>query len=293
MTKRAQQTETLFADPPEPAKTKIAAAAPKAKLPAKPASQARSKPGKALTVAKPQQQLAAPKTLPELIWMALKDPTVPADKLKEMVAMANEQEDRNTQKELRDAEKAFNAAMLKAQSEINPVVRRKFNQHTKSWWATLEEVSKIADPIIHANGFTLSYGMADCPKDDHYRITCDVSHSAGFTKRYFGDVGADSKGPKGEGTKSLAQGSGSSVTYGRRFLKQMIFDIKIVGQDTDGGGAEPAKITKKQAEELLTLCADKRVSKDQFSKAFGVDEIADLPAKRFDEAVGRISQKAA
>lgn len=239
--------------------------------------------------------------------VALKQPTTLLDRLRqisdakdvviarEILAMIREEEERKSAQ-------AFNAAMLLAQSEIPPITRDTFNKHTNSKWAKLEKISRIADPIIRGHGFTLSYGMATSPLADHYRVVCDVSHRDGHVRRYEADVGMDSKGPKGEGNKSLAQGSGSSVTYARRYLKVMIFDIVIEGEDNDGNrqrgtrtiDAEATsyvvdesvpKINQAQIDRLIDAIEDCGVSRKKFCETYEVAKVADLPVALFDTAM--------
>lgn len=235
-----------------------------------------------------------------------KEPTTLIDRLRqisdakdvvlarEILAMIREEEDRKSAQ-------AFNDAMLLAQTEIPPVKRDTFNTHTRSFWAKLEKISRIADPVIRKHGFTLSYGMATSPLPEHYRVVCDVSHRAGHVRRYEADVGMDSKGPKGEGNKSLAQGSGSSVTYARRYLKVMIFDIVIEGEDNDGNGARrrgggnvidgevivdnsAPKITQAQADKLVEGLEACGKSRKDFCSAWRIKAVIDLPAENFQQA---------
>ena len=213
---------------------------------------------------------------------------------REILAMIRSEEDRV-------AERAFNVAMLAVQSAIPPIKRNSFNKHTKSWWAKLETISKIADPIIHKHGFSLSYGTETSPLPEHYRIICDVSHRDGHRRRYDLDVGMDSKGPKGEGNKSLAQGSISSTTYARRGLKCMIFDIVIEGMDNDGNAQEPRQATvidqpsdpivlinDNQAETLVELIESKGRTRAAFCKSWQIDKVGDLPAIDYQTAVEKL-----
>lgn len=245
------------------------------------------------------------------------NPLVDAGKMREVIAMARDEQNRID-------DRIFQLAKMEVQNAIPPIKRDSYNEHTKSKWAKLEKISAIADPIIRRNGFSLSYGSAECPLKDHYRITCDVTHTpTGYTKPYWIDVGMDSVGAKGGGTKTLAQGSGSSVTYAKRFLKIMIFDINVVGEDFDGGRftVEPKhvertdaagsgnpkeevrpsaedenplgfdvdhavpKITKDQENKVLDAIADCGVSHKKFKTNYQINEISDLPLSMFGEAL--------
>ena len=228
------------------------------------------------------------------------NPLVDAGKMREVIAMAREEQNRID-------DRIFQLAKMEVQSKIPPITRDSMNNHTKSKWARLEKISSVVDPIIRRNGFSLSYGSADCPLPDHYRITCDVTHTpTGYTKHYWIDVGMDSAGAKGGGTKSLAQGSGSSVTYARRFLKVMIFDINIVGEDFDGSRYtvepkhieqqentekvedhvpdQPKRLTLNQCESLTALMKACKVSIESFCERYGIAAVNDLNPSLLQEA---------
>jgi hypothetical protein len=48
------------------------------------------------------------------------------------------------------------------------------------------------------------------------------------------DIFADTKGPRGTPNKTATQGFGSTMSYGRRYLKALMFDLVIAGEDDDG-----------------------------------------------------------
>lgn len=246
----------------------------------------------AVAVHKPQP-IEQPRSVYELCLMAARDPKIPPERLQAFLDMADAQE-------RKEAETLFDHAMTAAQAEMPAIPRGSYNTHTKSWWAKLENISAKIDPIAKKHGFTLKYGVGEQRIEDHYHIYVDVTWTgslasgkkASFTKRYDADIGRDDKGPKGEGTKSLAQGAGSSITYGRRFLKCMVFDVQILGADKDGNpvGVEPdaGLITEKQAEQIVSLCAEKGIDLPTFRKAFRVADVAALPALRFEDVLARL-----
>lgn len=223
----------------------------------------------------------APKSLLQVVAEAAANPAVDVQKMKELLAIQREMEQR-------EAEGEFNEALARAKAKMPSVVGpdRK-NEHTKSNYATLEKVSKTMDKFIADEGFTISYGMAESSLSEHYRITAKLSRGK-FSRDYFIDLPADTKGAKGGETKTQVQGIGSTISYGRRYLKLMMFDVVVGREDDDGSGGQIETITETQADQLLRLCADKNIAKATFSKAFRVEEIMDLPASRFAEAKARL-----
>jgi hypothetical protein len=169
-----------------------------------------------------------PKNILQMVAALSENKNIDAQKTEAILRIVRQEQDR-----LNDIE--FERTKLAVQIEMPDITKDSWNDHTKSTWARLEKISAVADPIIRRHGFTLSFSNEECPVPDHYRISCIVTHTpTGHKKTYWMDVGMDHAGAKGGGTKSLAQGSGSSQTYGRRFLKINIFDLNVTGLDRDG-----------------------------------------------------------
>ena len=164
-----------------------------------------------------------------MIERVAKDPTVDIDRVERMMAMHRE-----LRKE--EAERAFNAAMVSVQAKLPQVKRDAKNSQTNSHYARLETISAAVDPIIAEHGLSLSFGTETSPIADHYRIVCDVRHGS-HKERYFADIPIDALGMKGNATKTATHAFGSTMSYGRRYLKLMIFDISLRNDDNDGNRA--------------------------------------------------------
>ena len=167
-----------------------------------------------------------------MIERAARDPSIDIDKLERLFALHRESQ-------AQERKTAYNAAMSRAQAAIKPVYRDAINKQTGSPYATLEAISDAITPIITAEGFSLSYDTADCPIPGYIRILCDVMHSAGHTEKgkHF-DLPLDDAGLKGNPNKTPIQASGSTVSYGRRYIKCMIFDVTLTNEDNDGQRVE-------------------------------------------------------
>jgi hypothetical protein len=137
-----------------------------------------------------------------------------------------------------EAEKAFNDAMARAQSEIQPVAARSYNSQTSSHYAKLEAIDKAITPAITKNGFSITYDTetrndADPVPKDWVRIIAWVLHAAGHKKRYHIDLPPDGAGLRGNSNKTAVQAIASTNTYGRRYLKCMAFNVSTY-DDKDG-----------------------------------------------------------
>lgn len=235
------------------------------------------------TVGQVLDEMDRENTIINVIARAAADPNTDVDKLERLLAMQERVLER-------EAGRAFNAAMREAQEELRPVLKNQKNPETHSTYADLERISDVADPVIHKHGFSLSYGTADCPLANHYRVTCSVSHTGGFTKDYQADVPLDNTGPKGGQNKTTTHGFGSALSYGRRYLKLLIFDIKTTDDDGRGAGnGEP--INQEQTKVLYGLCDAVKADKEAFCKYLKLDALSELPQFRYNDAVSLLTQK--
>jgi hypothetical protein len=133
-----------------------------------------------------------------------------------------------------EAEAAFNAAMARAQAKIEPVATNAFNTQTQSWYAKLAAVAKKITPIYAAEGLSVSFDEGKSDKGpEWFRTLAKVSHSAGHTRDYHLDLPFDDVGAKGTVNKTRVHATGSTNTYGRRYLLCMIFNV-ATEDDTDG-----------------------------------------------------------
>jgi hypothetical protein len=218
-----------------------------------------------------------------VIARAASDPKVDVDKLERLLAMQE-------RVLARDAEQAFNAALLAAQEEIKPIAKNRINPETKSKYADLMALADGLDPIMRKHGFSQSFGTTDCPVPDHYRVTCLMSHTAGHSRPYQVDVPLDNTGPKGSQNKTRTHGFGSALSYGRRYLKLLIGDVPTT--DDDGrAAANRLTIDDAQIATIQNMASASGADTEKFCRYFKIESVPELPQSRFSEAVARLSQK--
>lgn len=178
----------------------------------------------------------------------------------------------------RDAEIQFNDAMNAAQAEIGRIAPNADNRETQTRWATYSKMDKEIRPVYIKHGFSLSFTCEECPKPEHERIACFVSHRAGHTRKYWKDIPADGKGARGGGVMSKVHASGSASSYGMRYLLKMIFNVAI-GEDDNDGNVNSGPVME-NLEEHLHYIADARNEADMqkaYKIAFGLAEEAQDP----------------
>lgn len=208
---------------------------------------------------------------------AVKDPAIDVAKLESLLRI---------QREIiaDDARLQFNRAMAAVQGEIQPVLRNARNDQTSSRYANLEAIDAAIRPVYARHGFCLSFNSE--PIDgSNVRIVCEVSHAAGHSKVHGLDAALDVLGPQGKANKTPLHGLGSSVTYLRRYLVCMIFNIVLTNEDNDGNRTrtEPGRLSAGQVEELNALMVQTRTLEAKFLAAMapGLQAIEEAPAADF------------
>jgi len=193
------------------------------------------------------------------------------------------------------AERAYAESMSAAQAAMPTVVRDAENTHTKARYARLETVNHAIKPVFTRYGFSISFDTEQSPLAEHIRIRADVSHAGGCTKSYRADIPLDGAGFKGNSNKTPTQATGSTFSYGRRYLTLLIFNVTVANEDNDGN-REAEVVTPEQIaviNDLLKECEEvgNPVNFGRFLHWLGVQQLDELPAGEFAKAVNELNAK--
>lgn len=249
----------------------------------------RAKPKKAASKAVAIHQPAPTQvTLDQQIMQAAADPRINIAKMKELTELRR-------QMRLEEAEDNFKMALHAAQAEMRPIEADAANDHTHSKYATLYKVDKALRPIYSKHGLSVSFNTADCPRPEHTRVLAYVERGL-FTREYQYDVAIDAKGPAGNNVMNKTHAGGSALSYGKRYLLLMIFNVTIGDPgrpvDDDGNaaaGLEP--INPAQLKVLIELADTAGADKAKFCDLMKVSAMANIPASRFAEAKAQLMRK--
>ena len=159
--------------------------------------------------------------------------------------------------EANEARKVFASDFAAVQSKIAAVVKTKVNPQTRSKYAGLEDVIEMSRPVYTERGFSIIYYEGETAVEDNIRVCADVLHKAGHKETYHFDVPLDGVGMKGNANMTKIHGKASSVSYGRRYLLCMIWNIPT--QDDDGNGAGAGK---KDVEVVPPIEAEQEILND-------------------------------
>jgi hypothetical protein len=212
-------------------------------------------------------------------------PDIPVDKIKQRMEMLEHVLDRN-------AKKAYNPQMKRAQSQMPIVPKDMKNSQTNSKYSALETILKHCKPIYTSEGFSLTFYEGDSVKDGNVRLLVDIMHSDGHTETKHIDIPIDDKGIKGMVNKTLTHAKVSSISYGKSNLVRMVFNIPT-GEDDDGNlaGGSVERITDKQANEIADRLLLVGADIPKFLEFMKVDEITDIRAGDFKKADAAIKAK--
>ncbi len=140
-------------------------------------------------------------------------------------------------------ENAHIKALVKAQADMGKLTKNSTNPHFKSKYADLGAVLETCADVLHANGFAI---LQPSGKDELGQFTDTVlAHESGgqFSTRVYWT-----------GVKPDMQGSGSAMTYARRYGLMAL--TALAPEDDDGAEASkrPARQPEPvaQAPEVLT-----------------------------------------
>jgi len=171
-----------------------------------------------------------PPSMFELIMRAVRDPACDPLKMAQLL-------DLSRQVQADEAQKAYNASMIDAQAEMDPVRTDANNPQTRSKYATHAALDRAIRPIYSKHGFALSYDTGDGAPPDHMRVLVNVMHREGHTKVHHMDMPADGKGAKGGDVMTKTHAAGSAFSYGKRYLEGGVFNIIVSDAPDDDGNA--------------------------------------------------------
>lgn len=168
-------------------------------------------------------------------------------------------------------------------------------------FSTMADINDALRPLFAEFGFALMF-TGDNLEDGRVRITGILKHSAGHEERTSWTLPQDTSG-----SKNAVQAFGSSQTYGRRYCAFALLNIssrykKDLEIDDDGASAgppvdeitveapDPGTVSDEQVQTLNFEMKQAGVSLNNFLKVFKITVLGDLPANRYDEAIGRLKE---
>lgn len=229
----------------------------------------------------------APSSLAQLLADPERLQAYPVETVERLFALDREMQSEHARREFAIA---FNAV----QSELTPVHKAARNPSTGSFYARLEDIEAMLDPILTRHGFSRSISATDCPLADHMRFVLRLRHNGGHVEEHYLDAPIDDKGIKGSPTKTRLQGMASSYTYCERHLLVKVFGVQT-SSDADGAALlseeERAEIDKADAANVLALIEEVGADVAKFCTYFKIPNVAALPRHRLKAAIRMLEAK--
>lgn len=140
-----------------------------------------------------------------------------------------------------DAKAVYASDFADAQSGIASAIKTAYNPQTKSNYADLGCVIESSRPVYTKCGFSVAFSEGVAKDEGNVRVCAAVSHRDGHEKTYFLDVPLGGKGIAGKVNMIDIHAKATSLTYGRRYLLCMIWNIPTSDNDGNQPPAPPAK----------------------------------------------------
>jgi hypothetical protein len=202
----------------------------------------------------------------ELIRQALSTGT-PPEVIRELVALQQSMVRFEWEREERQMNIDFNAALSKVQEKV-AFVNYNADGNKGSRYSTFESLDRALRPAYLAEGFSVSFDSKEGPQPNLILVICHLSREA-ITRDFTIPIMVDGSGPKGGGVMTGSQASVAAFSYGCRALLRRIFNVRTGEEDRDGGASEPnPKIV--DLIEVIRNAETLADAKEAYAKAFAL-----------------------
>lgn len=171
------------------------------------------------------------------------------------------------------AEVQFNEAMARLQPRLPSIPKRGkivVQSSTRSEFATYDDIVAAIKPLLGEEGFSISFDSKTKERDVEY--SAKLAHSAGHSETKTITLPADKSGSKND-----IQALGSTVSYARRYLVKMHFNIVEGGEDNDGNSyGLIGEKEERQIYDLFAACEMDAESKRKFLVVAEVNSVKDI-----------------
>ncbi len=199
----------------------------------------------ALELHNPNEQAVARREespLEALIVRGMNDPTFDVEKLERLMALME-------RKEAQSRKEAYDAALLRVQMKAPRIAQHGLMDRGaggKIPYAKREDIDAVMRPIYQAEGFTVTWTG---PTGDDGKI-----HVIGkFSAHGHSETHEWICGPDASGGKTGPQAVSSTISYGKRQISKMVWDIIEEGLDKNGAKREDVEpISQNQADDIRT-----------------------------------------
>jgi hypothetical protein len=195
-----------------------------------------------------QQQLPATiaTAYHDVIMRAAQDPNFDIDKMERLMAMQEAREQRG-------AELAFHEALAACEAEMGPIAADANNPQTRSRYATYARLDGEIRPIYTRHGFSISFTTEPSGEADTVRVVGMLANGM-ISRRHQIDMPIETSGARGQQYTTKTWARMSAVTYGKRNLLTLMFNLTVGDEREAGARPAPAMSRTKPQQPAGPLC---------------------------------------
>jgi len=168
----------------------------------------------------------------------------------------------------KEARKAFVRAVAMVQKDLPRVAKNgtiDLGGKGSIPFARWEDVDAVIRPRMDAAGLTLSFDMT-AKEGGGAVVSAELMHVDGHSKTISIPLALDT----GPGRNNL-QSMGSTLSYGKRYCAEMLFNIVRAGVDDDGKRGGTVYLSEAQVEELAALIRETKTETGRFLQTMTPD----------------------
>lgn len=248
-----------------------------------------------------KREAPAPQNMLAVIAQAASNPAVDVAKMQALLDMQATLEKEQARRAFTEAFVAMQAELPEIRADGRIEIREKDKAGNRTGavqqstpYATFQNIMRIVRPILSKYGFALSFST-EPGTDGRILVNGILDHVGGHQRTTSFPLPAETSG-----SKNNVQGWGSSLSYGKRYATVSLLNIVSNAKEDEDRDGNDAPAPKETAAVKLISAEDVDVLSDKiklaglttarFCTRFNIQQIADLPDDKYDEAVSAIEK---
>ncbi len=156
-------------------------------------------------------------------------------------------------------------------------------------FARWEDMAEVIQPLFDREGFTLSFDTEERAREGGGSVVIGtLTHIDGHHKTARFSLPLDS----GPGRNSL-QAAGSTLSYGKRYVTELLLNIVRRGEDDDARAAGIRYITADQKNDLIALMQETKTDTVAYLRHLGVNSLDEIEQRNAPAALNALLAKKA
>ena len=190
----------------------------------------------------------------------------------------------------RQNKKLLHESLSLAQSQIKAIEKDQTNVFLRTQYSSLNKTLEKVKPILSSYGFSV---VTTVENQTNNSITLKTSllHECGEISQSL-TLPLDGVGKDGRTNKNVIQSIGSTITYGRRYLLNMLLNISNINEDTDGrieGYSPPCSV--EQHQEIINLITQTNTDVAKLLAHTAIENLDNLTVNQAEILKGLLKNK--